>query len=528
MSLITEIRTLGTQGATRTLGTTNATVETDAGVAADDAATFASTLIAKLKKEYSDDSKMRPVIITFASTLIAKLKKEYSDDSKMRPVITNAETCIEKEDYRGALSVMLQERAGSEAAVDAIKEKNEQVLESGDEVEQVKRVAYVKRLYNLLKQLLPPRDEYGRTPYPTDGGEYHWGYDWDAGKERWIAYGKPSSKTGGAVHFRDCTVAEMIAELWRKGKAMGLGVLQAGTHPTVEEILECIKRGDVDYLRGKPLKTNLKTFPFISPDGYDRDQGGRGAMQVVADILSGSKAKIAKPKVGTFKEWPKRVCLDEADPELGSDPKFQKKRDEEKSRMTKAKIAKPKVGTFKEWPKKSDWYKVLYKWGVDYSISSLQSLSKAERGVISSEALYHYIVKGDKKIVVPGRCYRLEERLFDYHTKHPQTLYSELLYHALCDGMERYFIQNVKAASLGLDAKEHNFQDCNELYLLKVWYKLKLKQKSTHKCLNDLYEEAKAYERLGENDRTNLILEMFLRPDNFKPVHALFCLQSDD
>ena len=278
---------------------------------------------AKLTKEYSDDSKasfqMRPVILkakecfdkkdysgaldvmkkgvatvetdalaaTFSSTLVAKLKKEYSDDSKMRPVITNAETFIEKEDYRGALRVMLQERTGSEAAVDAIQEKNNQVLESDDEVEQVKMLAYVKRLYNLFQQIIPPRDEYGRTPYPTDGGEYYWGYDWDAGKERWIAYGgKPSLKTDGAVHFRNCTVAEMIAELWRKGKALGLGILQ-DTHPTQEEILECIKRGEIDYLNGKPFKTDLKTFPSISPNGYDRDQG-KGAMQSVADILSAS------------------------------------------------------------------------------------------------------------------------------------------------------------------------------------------------------------------------------------------------
>ena len=289
------------------------------------AADFQLALIelANLTKEYSDDSKasfqMRPVILkakecfdkkdfrgaldvmkkgvatvetdalaaTFSKTLVAKLKKEYSDDSKMRPVITNAETFIEKEDYRGALHVMLQERTGSEAAVDAIQEKNNQVLESDDEVEQVKMLAYVKRLYNLFQQIIPPRDEYGRTPYPTDGGEYHWGYDWDAGKERWIAYGgKPYSKIGGAVHFRNCTVAEMIAELWRKGKALGLGILQ-DTHPTQEEILECIKRGEIDYLNGKPFKTDLKTFPFISPHGYDRDQG-HGAMQSVADILSAS------------------------------------------------------------------------------------------------------------------------------------------------------------------------------------------------------------------------------------------------
>ena len=324
---------LTTERATRIQQTLRA-MEEDAA-----AADFQLALIefAKLTKEYSDDSKasfkMRPVIMkakecfdkkdyrgaldvmkkglgekvedavktdatvatvetdaglaaTFASTLFAKLKKEYSDDSKMRPVITNAETFIEKEDYRGALRVMLQERTGSEAAVDAIQEKNNQVLESDDEVEQVKRLAYVKRLYNLFQQIIPPRDEYGRTPYPTDGGEYHWGYDSDAGKERWIAYGKPSSKTGGAVHFRNCTVAEMIAELWRKGKALGLGVLQ-DTHPTQEEILECIKRGKIDYLRGKPFKTDLKTFPFISPHGYDRDQG-QGAMQAVADILSAS------------------------------------------------------------------------------------------------------------------------------------------------------------------------------------------------------------------------------------------------
>lgn len=105
-----------------------------------------------------------------------------------------------------------------------------------------------------------------------------------------------------AIDIKGIDKAELLAALYNNSRPMGMGFLQAREGVmTVEQARAEIESGDdssrmfgknsagnrelyFDYLRGRPLKSNLGGDTF-DPWGYDRDNGGTGtAARIIARL----------------------------------------------------------------------------------------------------------------------------------------------------------------------------------------------------------------------------------------------------
>jgi len=90
---------------------------------------------------------------------------------------------------------------------------------------------------------------------------------------------------------------------------MGLGRLHNDQIPiSDQDILEHLYNDSIDYLKGKPLKLNLKKFPFVFSRGYDRDSPIK--MKDVLQKMIAQHGKIAFVKEKTV---PKKKVIAEAE-----------------------------------------------------------------------------------------------------------------------------------------------------------------------------------------------------------------------
>lgn len=80
------------------------------------------------------------------------------------------------------------------------------------------------------------------------------------------------SKNDNYIDFTGCSKEEVIEALWNGTKHLGFGNLHNTQTKLSEDEIKCaISINSIDYLKGKPLKINLKHFPFIQNATYDRD-----------------------------------------------------------------------------------------------------------------------------------------------------------------------------------------------------------------------------------------------------------------
>ncbi len=83
---------------------------------------------------------------------------------------------------------------------------------------------------------------------------------------------------------------QVILELWKNTKYMGLGFHNSKPEISNSDILNEIERllnsnQYIDYLLGKPIKTNFSNYPYLDSRLYDRDAGS-GTMLKVKQLFS--------------------------------------------------------------------------------------------------------------------------------------------------------------------------------------------------------------------------------------------------
>jgi len=93
----------------------------------------------------------------------------------------------------------------------------------------------------------------------------------------------------------DANLVDVIMKLWEKAQFVGIGILQDDGHGISRKVAEdASKKEIIDYLKGKPLKLDLKDYPVLESRLYDRDAGS-GTMQSVADLFH-SKKRARQPE----------------------------------------------------------------------------------------------------------------------------------------------------------------------------------------------------------------------------------------
>jgi hypothetical protein len=86
----------------------------------------------------------------------------------------------------------------------------------------------------------------------------------------------------------DCTgltAPTVLALMYNNAKPLERGVHQASCDKMTVSEAESLLENEIyfDYVKGRPLKTSFKNFPFLNPWGYDRDQGGDGTLQTLVN-----------------------------------------------------------------------------------------------------------------------------------------------------------------------------------------------------------------------------------------------------
>tara|TARA_B100000242_G_C43002134_1_gene465567 strand:- start:336 stop:1262 length:927 start_codon:yes stop_codon:yes gene_type:complete len=112
------------------------------------------------------------------------------------------------------------------------------------------------------------------------------------------------------VDFSGFTEVQVITALYNSTTRMGLGRLVNDQTLTEQDILDELHDGCIDYLKGRPLKVNLKKFPLVSSAGYDRDsptkmkdvlkkmREGQGNVAFVKEEMVPAKKVIAEADKG--------------------------------------------------------------------------------------------------------------------------------------------------------------------------------------------------------------------------------------
>ena len=107
-------------------------------------------------------------------------------------------------------------------------------------------------------------------------------------------FGEEPESDPDCVVFENCTPEEALLALWNETRYLGFGYLQKdGSPPTLEECKEELNRDYVDYLKGKPIKTNFRKFPVLFRCAYE-ENAGKGKMQNAANILRAKKISASK------------------------------------------------------------------------------------------------------------------------------------------------------------------------------------------------------------------------------------------
>jgi hypothetical protein len=75
---------------------------------------------------------------------------------------------------------------------------------------------------------------------------------------------------------------ETLRALWDAQCTLGMGFAHSHEAPSAEKCKKFLKRGGVDYLNGKAIKTWFGSYPVLDPSGYDRI-AGTGTMAKVAN-----------------------------------------------------------------------------------------------------------------------------------------------------------------------------------------------------------------------------------------------------
>lgn len=98
--------------------------------------------------------------------------------------------------------------------------------------------------------------------------------------------------------------AEVLKALYDNSAPQGLGFLQAEVGGLDINEARHYVTGDslyFDYLKGRPIKTDLSEDEF-DPFGFDRDNGGRGsAERIVAALRSGSVLEDTSDRMAVLK-----------------------------------------------------------------------------------------------------------------------------------------------------------------------------------------------------------------------------------
>ena len=90
------------------------------------------------------------------------------------------------------------------------------------------------------------------------------------------------------------TAAEAVIVLWNHIPTLpGPGSIHSSKSPTEEGVEDALKFDNyIDYLNGRPFKTDFGSFPLVSSRGFDNVHNEVGALKkLVTNIENGSAMK---------------------------------------------------------------------------------------------------------------------------------------------------------------------------------------------------------------------------------------------
>ena len=96
------------------------------------------------------------------------------------------------------------------------------------------------------------------------------------------------------VDASDIPLGLLLAALYNHSRPVGMGLLKADARVMSEAAADAhLQSGKTyfDYLKGRPLKVQLRDPACINPHGFDRDNGGRGALLRIVEGMRASRAE---------------------------------------------------------------------------------------------------------------------------------------------------------------------------------------------------------------------------------------------
>ena len=92
-------------------------------------------------------------------------------------------------------------------------------------------------------------------------------------------------------HYIDCRGLDkydVFCHLYNSSKPLGLGLLQGEYKIMNRELAKVIldHNSNIDYCKGRPIKTNFNTFPYLHSDGYDSRNGPYDSRNGPHDTMS--------------------------------------------------------------------------------------------------------------------------------------------------------------------------------------------------------------------------------------------------
>ena len=83
------------------------------------------------------------------------------------------------------------------------------------------------------------------------------------------------------IDASDIPVGLLLAALYNNSRPVGFGIFGADAAVMTQEVADALMENGktyFDYLHGRSLKIQLNDTANINPHGYDRDNGGAGAL----------------------------------------------------------------------------------------------------------------------------------------------------------------------------------------------------------------------------------------------------------